>query len=127
MKNQKYQIPGLTVIYEDNHLIAINKPAGALVHGDETGDETLSDKVKQYINEWFQTKAQIITQENIVSNTTALQRAEETLFFNGESSLFLINSRELRKVEAEIKRIDLQKKNQTMLINLKAAAGLYGK
>ena len=49
MKNQKYQIPGLTVIYEDNHLIAINKPAGALVHGDETGDETLSDKVKQYI------------------------------------------------------------------------------
>lgn len=40
---------GLKVIYEDNHLIAINKPAGALVHGDETGDATLADLVKQYI------------------------------------------------------------------------------
>lgn len=88
---------------------------------------TILTKVKQYINEWFQTKAQISTQENIVYNTTSLQRAEETLFFNGESSLFLINSRELRKVEAEIKKIDLQKKNQTMLIKLKAAAGLYGR
>jgi 23S rRNA pseudouridine1911/1915/1917 synthase len=49
MKNEKYNLPGLTVIYEDNHLIAINKPAGALVHGDETGDMTLSDAVKKYI------------------------------------------------------------------------------
>ncbi|MBL0027051.1 MAG: RluA family pseudouridine synthase [Saprospiraceae bacterium] len=49
MKRQTYQFPGLSVIYEDNHLIAINKPPGALVHGDETGDETLSDIVKQYI------------------------------------------------------------------------------
>ena len=37
------------VIYEDNHLIAVNKPAGVLVHGDETGDVTLVDAVKQYI------------------------------------------------------------------------------
>lgn len=37
------------VLYEDNHLIAVNKPAGLLVQGDETGDVTLSDKVKAYI------------------------------------------------------------------------------
>jgi 23S rRNA pseudouridine1911/1915/1917 synthase len=37
------------VIYEDNHLIAINKPAGMLVQGDETGDYTLTDWVKDYI------------------------------------------------------------------------------
>jgi 23S rRNA pseudouridine1911/1915/1917 synthase len=49
MRNAKYQLPGLSVIYEDNHLIAINKPAGSLVHGDDTGDETLADLVKQYI------------------------------------------------------------------------------
>jgi 23S rRNA pseudouridine1911/1915/1917 synthase len=36
----------LKILYEDNHLIAINKSAGALVQGDETGDEPLSDKVK---------------------------------------------------------------------------------
>ena len=42
-------IPTIQVIYEDNHLIAVNKEAGQLVHGDETGDETLSDLVKAYI------------------------------------------------------------------------------
>jgi 23S rRNA pseudouridine1911/1915/1917 synthase len=39
----------IEVIYEDNHLIAVNKPAGYLVQGDETGDIPLSDMVKQYI------------------------------------------------------------------------------
>lgn len=39
----------LSVIYEDNHLIAVNKPSGWLVHGDETGDLTLGDLVKEYI------------------------------------------------------------------------------
>jgi 23S rRNA pseudouridine1911/1915/1917 synthase len=39
----------LSVIYEDNHLIAVNKPSGMLVHGDETGDVTLADLVKEYI------------------------------------------------------------------------------
>jgi 23S rRNA pseudouridine1911/1915/1917 synthase len=39
----------LSVIYEDNHLIAISKSAGDLVQGDETGDQPLSEKVKEYI------------------------------------------------------------------------------
>src|SRR5258708_1994123 len=37
------------VLYEDNHLIAINKRAGDIVQVDETGDESLEDKVKKYI------------------------------------------------------------------------------
>ena len=37
------------VIYEDNHIIAINKPIGWLVHEDKTGDVPLSEYVKQYI------------------------------------------------------------------------------
>lgn len=37
------------IIYEDNHLIAVNKPAGWLVQGDETGDKPLSEWVKDYI------------------------------------------------------------------------------
>ncbi len=41
------------VIYEDNHLIAINKPAGMLVQGDRTGDIPLSEHVKQYIKEKY--------------------------------------------------------------------------
>lgn len=37
------------VLYEDNHLIAINKPAGVLSQGDETGDDTVMDWAKSYI------------------------------------------------------------------------------
>lgn len=36
-------------IYEDNHLIIVNKRAGVLVHGDKTGDKTLEEHVKEYI------------------------------------------------------------------------------
>lgn len=39
----------LQVLYEDNHLIVINKRAGDLVQGDKTGDTPLSEVVKQYI------------------------------------------------------------------------------
>jgi 23S rRNA pseudouridine1911/1915/1917 synthase len=37
------------VLYEDNHLIAINKRPGDIVQADETGDESLEEKVKKYI------------------------------------------------------------------------------
>ncbi len=41
------------MVYEDNHLIAVNKPAGWLVQGDETGDRPLSDWVKAYIKKRY--------------------------------------------------------------------------
>lgn len=37
------------VLYEDNHLIAVFKPGGILVQGDETGDKCLMDEVKEYL------------------------------------------------------------------------------
>ncbi len=46
-------IKDLKIIYEDNHFIAINKPAGVLVQGDETGDKPLSEIVKQYIKQKY--------------------------------------------------------------------------
>ena len=39
----------LQVIYEDNHLLAVNKPAGVLVQGDITEDKPLSEYVKEFI------------------------------------------------------------------------------
>ena len=39
----------LQVIYEDNHIIIVNKRAGDIVQGDKTGDKPLSDVVKDYI------------------------------------------------------------------------------
>lgn len=43
----------LEILYEDNHLIAVNKTGSDLVQGDETGDEPLSEKVKEYIKEKY--------------------------------------------------------------------------
>lgn len=48
MGNQKI-IKKLEVLFEDNHLIAVNKPNGVLVQSDKTGDRTLADEVKSYI------------------------------------------------------------------------------
>lgn len=39
----------IQVLYEDNHLIAVYKPAGLLVQADKSNDETLMDQVKEYI------------------------------------------------------------------------------
>jgi 23S rRNA pseudouridine1911/1915/1917 synthase len=48
----KKQLP-FHVIYEDNHLIIVNKSAGVLVQGDATGDAPLSDYVKDYIKKKY--------------------------------------------------------------------------
>jgi 23S rRNA pseudouridine1911/1915/1917 synthase len=39
----------LDIIYEDNHVIVINKSASDIVQGDKTGDETLPDRIKAYL------------------------------------------------------------------------------
>ncbi len=39
----------MDILYEDNHLIIINKPAGVLVQGDKTGDICLIDELKEYL------------------------------------------------------------------------------
>lgn len=43
----------LDILYEDNHLLVVNKPAGMLVQGDATGDKPLADICKAYIKEKY--------------------------------------------------------------------------
>lgn len=43
----------MNVLYEDNHIIVINKRAGEIVQGDKTGDESLCDTAKQYLKEKY--------------------------------------------------------------------------
>ncbi|MBP6050033.1 MAG: RluA family pseudouridine synthase [Chitinophagales bacterium] len=43
----------LDILYEDNHIIAVNKQSGDIVQGDETGDTPLSDIVKAYIKKKY--------------------------------------------------------------------------
>ncbi|MCX7547415.1 RNA pseudouridine synthase [Xanthomarina sp. F1114] len=43
----------LQVLYEDNHIIIVNKRAGDIVQGDKTGDKPLSDVVKEFIKDKY--------------------------------------------------------------------------
>lgn len=43
----------LDVLYEDNHIIVVNKRVGDIVQGDKTGDKPLSDVVKEYLKEKY--------------------------------------------------------------------------
>ena len=43
----------LQVLYEDNHIIIVNKRAGDIVQGDKTGDKPLSDIVKEFLAEKY--------------------------------------------------------------------------
>ena len=43
----------MTVLYEDNHIIIVNKAAGEIVQGDKTGDSPLSEDIKAYIKEKY--------------------------------------------------------------------------
>ncbi len=43
----------MTVLYEDNHIIIVNKVPGEIVQGDKTGDQPLSEMVKEYLKEKY--------------------------------------------------------------------------
>ena len=43
----------MTVVYEDNHIIVVNKTSSEIVQGDKTGDTPLSEIVKQYLKEKY--------------------------------------------------------------------------
>ena len=43
----------MTVVYEDNHIIVVNKTSSEIVQGDKTGDTPLSEMVQQYLKEKY--------------------------------------------------------------------------
>jgi 23S rRNA pseudouridine1911/1915/1917 synthase len=43
----------LQVLFEDNHIIIVNKRAGDITQGDKTGDKPLSDVVKEYVKDKY--------------------------------------------------------------------------
>ncbi|MCK0159769.1 RluA family pseudouridine synthase [Muricauda sp. F6463D] len=54
MNNNRHSSPNnLQVIFEDNHLIVVNKRVGDIVQGDKTGDDPLSEVVKEYLKEKY--------------------------------------------------------------------------
>ena len=50
----------LEVLFEDNHLLIVNKKSGDIVQGDKTGDKPLPDIVKEYLKDKY-TKYSILS------------------------------------------------------------------
>lgn len=73
-------------------------------------EREIKTKVETYVNEIYNYKTQIdISTENLI-NYRRLLNAEEIRYGNGESSLFLINSRENKLIEAQQKNLELRAK-----------------
>lgn len=82
----------------------------------------LNTKIQRYSNEVSNYRAQLdIAIQNII-NYKRLLKAEETRYDNGESSLFLINTRENKVIEAQEKALDLQFKFMKSYNELKLIA-----
>jgi outer membrane protein TolC len=84
---------------------------------------TLTTKLQQYYNEWTNLQGQMALQQRAIASYAALQRGEEVRFLNGESSLFLVNARELKTLEAQQKLIELQSKEGKAAASTLWAAG----
>jgi 23S rRNA pseudouridine1911/1915/1917 synthase len=86
-------------IYEDNHLILVNKSAGVLVQGDSTGDAPLSDYVKQYIKKKYNKPGEVFLGvihrlDRPVTGIVALARTSKAL----ERMNALFRERQTRKI-----------------------------
>lgn len=75
----------------------------------------ITNKIRSYYNEYLLLQQQLQTTGSMYRNYTALLRNEELKFSQGESSLFVINSRESKIIEL------LQKQNELRVKYLKAA------
>ena len=83
----------------------------------------IENKVKSYYNELITLKSQVALQEKAYTNFMVLQRGEEIRFQAGESSLFLINARENKTLEALQKLQELKTKYFKTENTLQWAAG----
>ncbi len=87
----------------------------------------VQNKVKTYFIELVALKKQVQVQEDAYKNYLSLQRGEEIRFQAGESSLFLINARENKALEALQKLQELRTKFMITINQLQWAAGLLVK
>ena len=84
----------------------------------------VNNKVEALQQEFRLTTQQLLEMRSMVNNYQRLLRAENIKFQNGESSLFLINSRELKYLDSQEKLIQLEAKVNQIQAKLRAAAGV---
>jgi 23S rRNA pseudouridine1911/1915/1917 synthase len=77
-------MPNPSILFEDNHLLLLNKPAGWLVQGDKTGDTTLPDWGKIYLKEKYNKPGEVFLHpvhrlDRPVSGVVLLARTSKAL------------------------------------------------
>ncbi len=87
------------VVYEDNHLLVVNKEPGILVQGDRTGDITLSDLLKDYIKEKYNKPGEVFLHpvhrlDRPVSGLVVFARTSKAL----ERMTELFRKRQIQKI-----------------------------
>lgn len=87
--------------------------------------QAIEFKIKRYFNEYITLNNQVNLQSTNYINYQTLVKAEESRFANGESSLFLINSRENKALEALEKLIEIKTKYYKSLYAMQWSAGLF--
>jgi outer membrane protein TolC len=83
----------------------------------------IENKVKSYFNEVMSLRQQVQLSEKMVKNNERLLRGEETRFGIGESTLFILNTRENKALESLQKLMELKTKFYRNLAGLQWAAG----
>lgn len=83
----------------------------------------LQNKVQQYFFQVQQLQQQVQLQQDALTLLQKLQRSEEQKFLNGESSLFLVNSREAKTLEAAQKEVQVKSKYIQSFYTLQWASG----
>lgn len=86
------------ILYEDNHIVVVNKLPSEIVQGDKTGDTPLSDTVKQYIKEKYNKPGNVFVGvvhrlDRPVSGVTVFAKTSKALSRLNE----MIKNREIKK------------------------------
>ena len=87
----------MTVLYEDNHIIAVNKTCNEIVQGDKTGDTPLSEIVKAYIKDKYNKPGEVF-----LGVTHRLDRPTSGVVLFARTSKALIRLNEMFKEKSKV-------------------------
>lgn len=89
----------MTVLYEDNHIIAVNKTCNEIVQGDKTGDTPLSETVKAYIKAQYNKPGEVF-----LGVTHRLDRPTSGVVLFARTSKALTRLNDMFKSHEQIKK-----------------------
>lgn len=87
-------------------------------------EATITYKINSSINDWNTTRSQALLYQRTVSDYAGLLEGERQKFSSGESSLFMVNAREVGYIDTQLKYITLLAKNQKAALATVYSLGL---